>query len=85
MCTLGCVVREVFVSMVYILSQAMFPIFNQGHQVDNKHPGASPQSTQPQEQSWEQKESSGLTAQRQSGSCQCLGRCYAQVWFILVP
>ena len=45
-------VREVLFSMVYILSQAletMFPIFNQGHRVVNQHPGASSQSTQPQE------------------------------------
>ena len=40
---------EVLFSMLYILSQAlgpMFPIFNQGHRVDNQHPGASPQSCQ---------------------------------------
>ena len=50
MCALGCVVCvEVLFSMVYMLSQAietMFPITNQGHRVDNQHPGASPQSCQ---------------------------------------
>ena len=50
MCALGGVVCvEVLFSMVYILSQAlgtMFPSFNQGHRVDNQHPGASPQSCQ---------------------------------------
>ena len=50
MCAVGCVVCvEGLFSMVYILSQAletMFLIFNQGHRVDNQHPGASPQSCQ---------------------------------------
>ena len=50
MCALGCVVCvEVLFSMADALSQAletMFPIFNQGHGVDNQHPGSSPQSCQ---------------------------------------
>ena len=54
MCAPGCVVCvEVLFSVVYVLSQAleaMFPVSNQGHRVDNQHPGARPQSTQPQEQ-----------------------------------
>jgi hypothetical protein len=46
-------VWKVLFSMVDILSQALetvFPISHQGYRVDNQHPGASLQSTQPQEQ-----------------------------------